>query len=149
VALTAAKTSKLISASKGTVKTYTGSNPAGAAEVSETVPDGVTWELLAVTVNFVTATQAPWPALKITDGTNTVFQSLCGTAAITAGTTVQCSWIAGNVPAGAAATTSNQGGLPTGLLLFPGSVISTVSGTITNCDYAAPAFIVIERTAVS
>jgi hypothetical protein len=147
VALTLAKSNKSVAVDKGTLKTYTGSNPAGAAEVSETVPAGVTWELVAVTVSFVTATQSPWPALKITDGTNTVFQSLCGTAAITAGTTVQCSWVAGTVPAGAAATTANQGSLPTGLILFPGSVISTVSGTITNCDYAAPTFTVIERTA--
>lgn len=145
MALTAGTSTKTqLPNATGTLKTYTGSNPAGAAEVSETVPAGVMWELLAVTVNFVTATQSPWPALKATNGSATLFQTLCGTAAITAGTTVQCSWIATAPALGAAATTSNQGTLPAKLLLPPGAVISTVSGTITNCDYGAPVITAIE-----
>lgn len=104
------------------------------------------WALLAVSVQCVQgATQTPFPSLIIDDGSNVLFQSFCGTAAISAATTVQCTW-APSLPAfGAAATTANTGPLPYGLILQPGYRLRTsTTGIGANTNYGAPSYLVCE-----
>lgn len=107
---------------------------------------GKFWYLLAVSVACVQgATQTPFPSLVVDDGTNTLFQAFCGTAAMSAATTTQCSW-APNLPAtGSAASTANTGPLPDGLVLPPGYRIRTLTtGIGANTDYGVPSFFICE-----
>jgi len=91
------------------------------------------------------ATQTPWPSLIIDDGANIIYQAFCGTAAISAATTTQCTW-APNLPAlGSAASTANTGPLPAGLVLPSGYRIRTsTTGIGANSNYGAPSYLVCE-----
>lgn len=104
------------------------------------------WGLMSVSVSLAQgATQTPFPSLVIDDGSNVVFQAFCGTAAITAGTTVQCTWAPGLSPVGGAATTANLGPLPAGLVLQPGYRVRTsTTGIGANTDYGVPSYLVCE-----
>lgn len=105
-----------------------------------------TWALLAVSVQLVQgATQTPFPSLVIDDGSVTVFQAFCGTAAMNASVTSQLTW-APNLPAlGSGASTATLGPLPDGLLLPAGYRIRTsTTGIGANTNYGAPSYLVAE-----
>ncbi|MCA1834341.1 MAG: hypothetical protein LC750_16725 [Actinobacteria bacterium] len=61
----------------GTVRTISGSTPAAAAEVSETVPTGARWELIAFRATFVTSAVVAnrLPRLQLDDGLTTFWNS--------------------------------------------------------------------------
>src|SRR5262245_49862512 len=62
--------------SAGALRSITGTQPAAGAEVSETVPTGARWELLAFTVQLVTSAAAAnrLPMLTLDDGTTVYFR---------------------------------------------------------------------------
>lgn len=128
------------------LRSFTGTNRAANTEFTETVPAGLWWLLMSVSVSCAQgATQTPWPSLIVDDGTLILFQAFAGTAAISAATTVQVTWAPGLPAVGAAATTANTGPLPSGLLLGPGYKIrSLTTGIGANTDYAAPQILVTE-----
>lgn len=133
------------------VKVVVGADPAANTEFSITVPAFEWWELLAVSVALVQGiTDTPLPRLRITDGANTLLVSHGSTAAQAVSTTCQYTWAAGGgAPSGQVGATtavSSQGGLPRGLKLPPGSVISSLTaGLGANSNYGAPVAIVIKR----
>ena len=123
-------------------------NPGAGAEVSFTVPAGEVWRIISVSVLPVFATQTPWPALVVDDGTNIYFKSLCGTAVLTAGVSPQCSWFEAATLAGGATDTTRQGTLPGDFVVPGGHKIRTVTAGIgANCDYPA-AYIAYEKLPV-
>lgn len=62
-------------AGDGVVRSITGTDPAANVEVSETVPTGARWHLLAVSVSLVTDANVAnrFPQLVIDDGATTIF----------------------------------------------------------------------------
>lgn len=104
------------------------------------------WLLLAYSVQCVQgATQTPFPSLIVDDGTNVVFQAFCGTAAINASITAQCTWAPGLPAVGSGASTANTGPLPQGLVLGPGYRVRTsTTGIGANTNYGAPSILVME-----
>lgn len=113
-------------------------DPAANAEVASlVVPAGELWEPILYTVNLVQgATQTPWPALVIDDGTNVLAQILSGTAAQSASVTTRHTWGRGMIVAGSAGGAASQGSLPAGLLLPAGYRLRTLTGGIgANTDY--------------
>lgn len=130
-----------------------GTNPAANAEISQTVPAGELWWLLAVSVACVQGlTQTPQPLLSITDGTTKFFESFGSTTAQAVSTTCQYTWAPGFPLTGLVGATTNvhsTGPLPPDLVLRPGYVISTVTvGLGANTDYGAAAFFVFKGAAV-
>lgn len=126
-----------------------GTNPAANTEVSETVPAGQTWQLLAVSVALVQGlTQTPQPILQIDDGTTVLFESFGASAAQAASTTCRYTWAAGNTVSALIGATTNVHAvapLPEGLVLAAGSRIKTVTvGIGANSDYGAPALYVVK-----
>ena len=130
----------------------TGSDPAAAAEVSETVPAGEVWELHAVSVALVQgATQTPQPSLVIDDGTNVIAILPGSTAAQAVSTTCQYTWAPGLVTSGQIGATTavrSAGALPDKLVLRPGYRIRTSTvGIGANSNYGAPILHVTKRNA--
>lgn len=104
------------------------------------------WLLLGYSVSCVQgATQTPFPSLVVDDGTNIIFQGFCGTAAINASVTAQCSWAPGLIAVGSGASTANTGPLPEGLVLPPGYRVRTLTtGIGANTNYGSPTIFVSE-----
>lgn len=130
------------------IKKVLGTDPAANAEVSETVPTGKIWELLAVSVSLVQgATQTPQPTLIIDDGTDIVFQGFGGSSAQNASVTARYSW-AKDLPLSAAgALTVVTAPLPSGLILQAGWRIRTSTiGIGANSNYGAPTLFVVEHS---
>lgn len=122
------------------ITSATGSNPAANAEISQTVPAGKYWQLLAVTVTLAQGiTQTPQPVLLIDDGTNVLFQSFGASSAQNSSVTTVYTWAPGlTLTAGGAATVATAP-LPSGLVLGPGYKVRTSTlGIGANTDYAAP-----------
>lgn len=126
-----------------------GTNPAANVEVSEAVPAGLYWLLLAVQVALVQgATQTPQPILVIDDGANVIAEFPGSSAAQGASTTCAYTWAA-NVPLlaqiGATPNIRSGGPLSSGLILPPGYRIRTVTlGIGANSDYGVPSLYVVE-----
>lgn len=132
----------------------TGSDPAANTEFSVTVPDGVFYRLIAVTVSLVQgATQTPQPALVVDDGVDTLFESFGATAAQAVSTTCRYTWgvglpISGLV--GATTAVHAVAGIPDRLVLGPGyRVRSNTTGIGANSDYGAPVLFVVRFDVVS
>jgi hypothetical protein len=128
------------------VKVVTGTNPAAAAECSDTVPTGKLWRLLSWAVTLVQgATQTPTPNLVITDGTNEVVGFPLASAAVSAGTTTRLTAVPGVTLTAGAGATRNYAPIPSGLLVPAGWKVTTVTaGSGANTDYGAPAIFVAE-----
>ncbi len=127
-----------------------GTNPAANAEWTQTVPATESWLLLAVTIALVQgATQTPQPVLRVTDGTNLIFESFGCTTAQAVSTTCQYTWAPGLVISGLIGATTGVHAvapLPANLICQPGYVISsgTTVGLGANTDYGAPNFFVVK-----
>lgn len=130
----------------GAIKRVGGADPAAGAEVTDAVPAGKSWYLVAVSVSLVQGlTQTPWPSLVIDDGTNIVFQAFSGTAAMSVSTTTQHSWGIGVPAVGSGASTANTGPLGNGLVLGAGWRIRTsTTGIGANSNYGVPSYFVCE-----
>lgn len=132
------------------VTVVAGTNPAANTEITETVPAGKYWRLLAVSVSLVQGiTQTPWPVLILDDGSTTLYESFSGSSAQAVSTTARHTWGVGLTPAIAGATTNVHatGALPRDLLLGPGYRVRTATvGIGVNTDYGAPTLTVVEYT---
>lgn len=123
--------------------TLVGTDPAAGVEVSQTVPAGKTWELIAVSVQLVQgATDTPQPILVIDDGANVVYEMFGSTTAQAVSTTCRYNWASGVALSGLIGATTNVHSvapLPEELLLPAGFRVrtSTVGLTATG-NYGAP-----------
>ena len=130
----------------GITKRVAGANPAASAEVSDTVPAGKSWYLVAVSVSLVQGiTQTPNPTIVIDDGANIVFQSPPLAAAQNASVTTQYTWAANLPVSGGGAATIATGPLPVFMVLPAGYRIRTLTAGIgANSDYGVPSYLVCE-----
>jgi hypothetical protein len=133
-------------AQQGILKPFTGTDPAANAEISEAVPAGKWWEILAISVLLVQgATQTPQPTITVDDGTTVFFASLGASSAQNASVTTRYTWAPGLTLSAGGAATSATAPLPSGLILPAGYRIKTVTaGKGANTDYGAPQFFVRE-----
>lgn len=126
-----------------------GSNPAAAAEISEIVPAGQHWRLIAVSVALVQGiTQTPQPILQIDDGAgNVLFESFGSSAAQAVSTTCRYTWAPGlalSGQVGAGAGIRSLAPLPDDLVLPPGFRIRTSTlGIGANSDYGVPSLFIV------
>lgn len=126
-----------------------GTDQAANTEITETVPAGVYWELLAVSVALVQgATQTPQPILVIDDGTDVLFESFGSTTAQAVSTTCRYTWAPGLTLTGQVGATTgvhSTAPLPEDLILGPGFRIKTSTlGIGANSNYGAPSLYVVE-----
>jgi hypothetical protein len=129
----------------GIVRSITGSDPAAGAEISETVPTGARWRLLAI--RFVLVTDATVanrnPALLFDDGTNEYFAAR-GADNQTASLTVTYT---GGQGLNREASVSSRAviALPAGVVLLAGHRIRTsTAGIVAGDNYGAPQYLVEE-----
>lgn len=133
----------------GVYKRVAGTDPGANTEVSDAVPAGKFWVLLAVYVQLVQGiTQTPQPILQIDDGTNVLFESFGSSAAQAVSTTCSYTWapdlpLTGQV--GATTNVHSTGPIPEEFLLGPGFRIKTVTvGIGANSNYGVPSYYVCE-----
>lgn len=128
------------------VKFVTGTDPAANTEISETVPTGKYWELLAVAFTLAQGgTQTPLPDLVIDDGATIIYQAPCASSAMNVSTTARFFAAPGLTLGAAGAATRVNSPLPAGLVLPPGSRVRTVTAGIgANSNYGAPLLHVVE-----
>lgn len=131
------------------IKRFAGTDPAANAEISETVPAGKTWSLLAVSVALVQGiTQTPQPILIVDDGTNTILEIFGSSAAQAVSTTCRYTWAPGLTLSGQVGATTDvhsNAPLPRDLVLPPGYRIRTNTlGKGANTDYGTPSLYVVE-----
>ena len=130
-------------------KTVVGTDQAANTEVSDAVPAGKWWWVIAVTVQMVQgATQTPLPALQFDDGTNTFGFYPGSTTAMTAATTAQFSWAIDGPLTGLIGTSpaiQSVGPLGNYIILPPGGHIKNLTaGLGANSNYGAPIYYVCE-----
>lgn len=132
-------------ANRGRLRTIVGTDPAAGIEVTETVPAGARWRLVALKVTLVTdATVANrFPVLTIDDGTNVVLAVSVATA-VTATQTATFSFA--DVGANAAPViTAGVVSFPKDFSLFGGYRIKTLTtGIVAGDNYGAPVYLVEE-----
>lgn len=130
---------------RGAVRTYLGTDPAAGVEVSETVPTGARWRVIAfnatLTADATVANRTP--AITIDDGTSIVWQAgYNGSIAASGGAAV--AWGHG---AGAFGSTGNGAisPLPTDMILAAGYRVRTsTSGLQAGDNWGQPKYLVEE-----
>jgi len=129
----------------GLIRSITGTNPPAGVEISETVPTGVRWRLIAIFHTLVTnATAATRQSVwEITNGTNTQLRVNAGQN-ITANDII--SFTVGDFGVkDTSASNANQGMIGGGLYLNAGFIIKTISQSLQAGDnYSAPQMLVEE-----
>jgi hypothetical protein len=115
----------------GILRSITGTTPAAGAEISETVPTGARWQVLAFRYQLVTsATVASrLSALLFDDGAN-ILAFFGGDATEAAGATFVYSFAAGFSPIVGSATNAIGRGLPGAVFLPAGARIKTQTSAI-------------------
>lgn len=129
---------------------YTGTDPALGVEVSETVPAGKTWQVLAIRVTYAVSgtAGARFVTFTIDDGTTQLYRITPHTGSLGTNTQNNFSLIAG-IPWGGAdpGNSSFLFGLPNPLLMGPGYRFkSLVTNLAVDDNWNAPAFTVLEWT---
>jgi len=130
----------------GALRSITGTTPAAGAEISETVPTGARWELLAFQTTFTAsaAVATRIPILFVDDGANIFSRLYCGTT-ITASQAWFLLWGQGLPNVSEANTKTQQIALETGLRLAAGARIRTSTTAIQGADqYSAVQYLVRE-----
>jgi hypothetical protein len=130
----------------GSLRAITGTDPAAGAEVSETVPTGARWELIAFAVNLVTdATVANrTPVLILDDGTNVYYKSSTS-GNETASLTWEHYWVQGIAFIFDGTRHISQLSIPPNNRLGAGHRIRTTTlGLVAGDNYAAPQMLVRE-----
>ena len=128
------------------IATQTTTDPAANNEFTITVPIGEAWLVESVSVQLVQGlTQTPWPYLTVTDSAGTLLlKQQCGTVAMNASVTAQCTWAQNGTVLGGATDTQRFGNLPSPLFCGPGFVIaSSTTGKGANTDYGAASLLVV------
>lgn len=130
---------------RGTVKTIVGTNPAAGVEISETVPAGFRWRILAARIMLTTDATAISRRVQLflDDGANIYLRSTAGEVQ---GTTANNAYnLASGLPTDFVPLLNQFLGIPDNLVLPPGHRIRT--GTINlqaGDDFAAPILLVEE-----
>lgn len=130
----------------GALRSITGATPGAGVEVSETVPTGARWELLAFQAQLVTAVAAANRAtsLSLDDGA-TVYVSLPAKFVQTASLTFFYVWAQGLQNLQDATRITNQSPLPTNLRMGAGHRIKTATSAIQGADqFSAVQYLVRE-----
>lgn len=134
-----------VDTTKGLLKVVTGTDPAAGAEISETVPAGKAWLLLAFHVTFATDATAANRIVNLAfDDGSTTFYRQATTAAVTASLTPVITWArAGS--AISASGISSQNSLLVDAVIPAGYRMKTVTANLQAGDnYSAPVLYVIE-----
>jgi len=130
---------------QGNIRSVTGSDPAAGAEVSDTVPAGARWRLIAAIFTLVASGAAANRRVHVTldDGATVYLRSLSGTD-ITAGQTgIVSFWESGQLVA--SNNSAQVAMLPSNLILVAGHRIKTVTTALDAGDnYGAPQYLVEE-----
>lgn len=129
-------------------QTLVGTDPAAGAEVSQVVPAGQLWQLLAVSVQLVQGiTDTPQPMLVIDDGTNVVWEMFGATAAQAVSTTCRYNWAPGAPLTGLIGAGVNvHASAPMPSLMLPAGYrvrTSTIGLTATG-NYGAPTLLYVQ-----
>jgi hypothetical protein len=130
----------------GLIRSITGATPAAGAEISETVPAGARWELLAFHTSFVTSAGVANrnPRLIIDDGTNIYARSATATT-IAASLSPTLSFAQGYGAPTSTASGEFQLSLPIGLRLTAGHRLRTATISLQAADqYSAIQYLVRE-----
>lgn len=132
--------------SAGAVRSITGTVPAAGAEISETVPTGARWELLAVvatlTTNGTVASRAA--TLRLDDGANPVMLSGGGVTQA-ASQAVTYVWSAGDAKDAAISQIYLHNPIPIGMRLAAGFRVRTLTVSMQAGDqWSAPQMLVRE-----
>lgn len=131
------------------VRAFVGTNPAANTEITETVPEGKQWELIAVSVSLVQGlTQTPQPILVIDDGANVIYEAFGSSNVQAVSTTTRYNWGLGLPLSAQTGSTTNvhaTAPLAEGLVLNPGGRVKTNTlGIGANSDYGAPVLMIVE-----
>lgn len=129
----------------GNIRSITGTDPAAGAEMTETVPTGARWKLLALSIRFVTDATVVnrLPVLQYDDGTTIHFASDPEAAQVAS---LDHRWVTGPAIARlGAAWQTRQWAAPAPVLLAAGSRIRTATDGIQAGDnWGAPQLLVEE-----
>lgn len=128
------------------VRTVGGTLPPIGVELSETVPNGARWELLALTTLFTTSAAVPTrrPRLRYASGADFI-GFYPHTLAIGPGAVTFITWGPGLVPSADAAQQTVTVGLPNPMRLLAGQTFSTLTGALDVGDsYQTPIYTVRE-----
>lgn len=133
--------------SSGFLRSISGTTPAAGAEVTESVPTGARWDIIAFRAQLITSATVAnrIPELAADDGANIYFQS-ANSVNHTASTTIRYSWSAGF--GGLVNGVGNEQGraLPDILTLAAGSRLRTITGSIQVGDqWSGVQYLVRER----
>lgn len=130
----------------GAVRVVTGTDPAAGLDISETVPAGATWELLAVRLVLVTsATVADRRPILILRVGGVFVASIPLYGVIPANQTSVVTWAGGAAVDTSPTTVALVGLLPDKTILPAGSIISLLTLNLQVADnYAAPTLLVRE-----
>lgn len=139
----------ITSSGLSTLRVFLGTNPAANAEVSEVVPTGKYWQLLAVTVLLAQGgAGSSQPLLTLDDGANVLFEAFGSSSAQAITTTCRYTWAPDLPLSGQVGATTNvhaNAPLPGGLVLPSGGHIKTTTvGLSANTDYGVPTIYVVE-----
>lgn len=130
----------------GALRVITGATPGAGAEISETVPTGARWELLAFAALFTTgvAVAARVPALVLDDGA-TAYQQVQAPTSIPASTVELFGWSQAGVNTAAGVLSAQNASIGVGIRLLAAHRIRTVTGLIQAADqYSAIRYLVRE-----
>jgi hypothetical protein len=129
----------------GNLRRIAGTSPGAGVDISETVPTGAMWELVAFTANLVTsATVASRAPILVFDDGTTLFANVRFGVLMPASSNNTCTW-APTFPYDATFPGFSSAPLPPGLILPPGYRIRTVTGNLQASDqWGAPSYLVQE-----
>jgi len=130
----------------GAVRTIEGTDPGAGAEISESVPAGARWRLLALVANLVTAVAAANREVELVfdDGTASIFMRAQSGLTQTASLTRQYSWYFGAARAAIATVPTVTVPIPD-ITLIAGQRIRTVTENLQAADdWGVPRYIVEE-----
>lgn len=131
----------------GQMRVIQGTTPGAGAEISETVPAGARWEVIAFSGQLVTSAAVAnrVPVLTIDDGANIFFRGDSNFSQA-ASLTGKYHWAQGMMASMAAHIGALQAGLPGDLTLGPGCRIKTATTAIDVADqWSAVNYLVRER----
>jgi hypothetical protein len=131
----------------GYIRSITGTTPALGADISETVPSGARWELLAfqgaLTASAVVANRQPW--FVIDDGVNLLKRSLSTQATVASTTSTYYADNPGIAPQASTQSALWSTILP--IMLAPGFRIRTITSAIDVGDqWTSPKYLVRQWT---
>lgn len=130
----------------GEIEVIAGTDPAAGIEISQTVPTGFAWRLLAVTATLVTSAVAAnrEASLVLDDGTN-IFARIPTSQNHAASLTRRVGWFHGATPAAVVTDTTLQAGLPNDVILGAGFRVRIITTNLDAGDNWSAPILLVER----